>query len=399
MSRIMIIDDDLTCLNLAKAALEMTHDIQLVQSGEKALYMLNRMLTMPDLILLDVEMPEMSGFQVIKKIKESPVTNSIPVIFLTALTDATLEYNGLLLGAIDYIFKPFSPALLQKRVQLHLTLIEQTKTLEKYNRSLETIVTEKTESVYNLQRSIIYSISDLIQKKDGYTGSHTKRVSMYMEIMLKALVETGTADFIVTEDVEIIALSSQLHDVGKIAIPDQILLKQGKLEADEFEYMKRHASTGSDAIIKSIVFQSASTEERKRYLSMDEVELIKLVRLTAENVFLKYALDMARYHHEKWNGNGYPDGLSGEKIPFVARVLAVMDVYDALRSKRPYKEPFAHEMAVEIIKEESGVSFDPSIVAVFLAVEPKIDEAYRAMNGLYDDTDNTHITRIAKTYN
>lgn len=398
MSKIMIIDDDLTCLNLAKAALEMTNDIQLVQSGEKALYMLNRLPTIPDLILLDVEMPEMSGFQVIKKIKENPVTNSVPVIFLTALTDATLEYNGLLLGAIDYIFKPFSPALLQKRVQLHLTLIEQTKTLENYNKSLETIVSEKTESVYNLQRSIIYSISDLIQKKDGYTGSHTKRVSLYIEILLNALVEKGAADFIVPEDVEIIALSSQLHDVGKIAIPDQILLKQGKLEADEFEYMKRHASTGSDAIIKSIVFQSASTEERMRYLSMDEVELIKLVRLTTENVFLKYALDMARYHHEKWNGKGYPDGLSGEKIPFVARVLAVMDVYDALRSKRPYKEPFAHEMAVEIIKEESGVSFDPSIVAVFLEVQAKIDAAYRAMSGLYDDTDNTHVTRLAKTY-
>lgn len=398
MAKIMIIDDDLTNLNLAKAALEMTHDIQLVQSGEKALYMLNRLLTMPDLILLDVEMPGLSGFQVIKKLKESPITNSIPVIFLTALTDATLEYNGLLLGAIDYIFKPFSPALLQKRVQLHLTLIEQTKTLEKYNQSLESIVSEKTESIYNLQRSIIYSISDLIQKKDGYTGSHTKRVSLYMEILLKALVERNAAGTIEPHEVEVIALSSQLHDVGKIAIPDQILLKQGKLEEDEFEYMKRHASTGSDAIIKSIVFESSSTEERDRYLSMDEVELIKLVRLTTENIFLKYALDMARHHHEKWNGKGYPDGLVGEKIPFVARVLTVMDVYDALRSKRPYKEPFSHEKAVGIITEESGVSFDPAIVSVFLEVEEKINEAYHDLSGLYGETDNMHVKYLADAY-
>jgi response regulator RpfG family c-di-GMP phosphodiesterase len=225
--------------------------------------------------------------------------------------------------------------------------------IERFNKELQSEVDRQTKSIRNLQKAIVYSMSDLIEKKDGYTGVHTRRVSEYVSILLRELVRRGyqfTELEIPTEsEIQRIAESSLLHDMGKIAIPDNILLKNGKLTSDEFNVMKSHSMTGADSLQKSMQFAD-------------------------DNDFLKSAFVMAKHHHEKWDGNGYPDGKKENDIPLLARVIAIADVYDALRSRRSYKEPFSREKAKSIILEERGVHFDPDLVDVFLAVEPEFDE-------------------------
>ncbi|MDR2733622.1 MAG: HD domain-containing protein [Spirochaetota bacterium] len=225
--------------------------------------------------------------------------------------------------------------------------------IERFNKELQSEVDRQTKSIRDLQRAIVYSMSDLIEKKDGYTGAHTRRVSEYVSILLRELVRRG---YQLTEsEIQKIAESSLLHDMGKIAIPDNILLKDGKLTDDEFAVMKSHSMTGADSLQKSMQFAE-------------------------NNDFLKNAFVMAKYHHEKWNGSGYPDGKKENEIPVLARVIAIADVYDALRSQRPYKAPFSREKAKSIILEENGLQFDPELVDVFLAVEPEFDEFCTAIH-------------------
>lgn len=340
MYKIMIVDDNITNLTIAKSALESYYSIMPVTSGEKALKLLKIMKELPDLILLDIDMPGLNGFSVISKLKTTDKVSDIPVIFLTAQDDNVSELEGLSLGAIDYIKKPFSIPLLKKRIELHFKIIEQNKSLEEYNINLEDIVAKKTKTILELQYAIITTVSDLIGKRDGYTGEHVTRTQRYVEILTREMINRGYGETLTEKDVDIIALTSKLHDVGKIAIPDKVLLKDRKLDVDEFEYMKMHTTIGAEAIEKSM-------------------------RLTKENDFLKYALQMARSHHEKWDGTGYPEGIAGKDIPLVARIMAVADVYDALVSKRQYKEPMSHEEAVEIILKGNGTCFDPVIVKIF----------------------------------
>jgi response regulator RpfG family c-di-GMP phosphodiesterase len=219
--------------------------------------------------------------------------------------------------------------------------------IERFNKELQSEVDRQTESIRNLQKAIVYSMSDLIEKKDGYTGEHTRRVSEYVAILLRELVRRGHK--LTESEIQRIAESSLLHDMGKIAIPDSILLKNGKLTDEEFEAMKSHSTTGADSLEKSMQFAK-------------------------DNDFLKNAFIMAKHHHEKWNGGGYPDGKKEKDIPFLARVITIADVYDALRSERPYKAPFSREKAKSIILEEKGRQFDPELVEAFLAVEPQFDE-------------------------
>jgi len=219
--------------------------------------------------------------------------------------------------------------------------------IERFNKELQSEVDRQTESIRNLQKAIVYSMSDLIEKKDGYTGGHTRRVSQYVAILLHELVRRGHQ--FTESEIQRIAESSLLHDMGKIAIPDSILLKNGKLTDEEFDAMKSHSTTGADSLQKSMQF-------------------------ARDNDFLKNAFVMAKHHHERWNGSGYPDGKKENEIPLLARVIAIADVYDALRSERSYKMPFSREKAKEIILEENGRLFDPELVDVFLAVEPEFDE-------------------------
>lgn len=341
--RIMVIDDNVANLNIARMALEEMYDVVLIPSGEKALSLMGKVV--PDLILLDVEMPGLTGFDVIKQLKESPnPISEIPVIFVTAKDDNNSEFEGLNLGAVDYITKPFSFPLLQKRVELHLSLIKQQQQLQDYSNNLEMMVEEKTRVIKELQYAIVHVLSDMVERRDGSTGGHLVRTQNYLRVLLKAVRDENLyADELAGIDFDEFVQASQLHDVGKMSIPDHILLKPGKLSKEEFEEMKKHTTIGEDAI----TYAMSSVQEKK---------------------FLSIASSFAGAHHERWDGTGYPKGLKGLEIPIEGRLMAIADVYDALISERPYKKPFPHPRAVEIILEESGTHFDPALIEVFKTV-------------------------------
>jgi len=346
---IVMVDDDLTNLNVARNNLSGVYSIVTVPSGAKLFSLLDKI--SPALILLDIEMPEMNGYEVIKKLKANGSTAHIPVIFLTAKIDPASEIEGLSLGAVDYITKPFSRDLLIKRINLHLLIEKQKKELLNYNLSLESEVGKQTQAVMELQNAIIQIIAELVECRDSVTGGHIGRTQYYINILVDFLVEHDVyADELSTWDTNLFAMSSQLHDVGKITIRDDILMKPGKLTDDEFEEIKSHTISGVD-IIKRI-------EEN-----------------TTESEFLMYAAALAGSHHEKWDGTGYPYGLKGAEIPLQGRIMALVDVYDALTNDRPYKEAFTHEDAVEIIRDSNGTHFDPLITNVFLLHEKEFKDA------------------------
>ncbi|MDR2104135.1 MAG: response regulator [Deferribacteraceae bacterium] len=343
---IILVDDNITTLTIGKDALSPYYEVFTVPSGEKLFKILTNVA--PDLILLDIEMPEMDGYDVIKVLKGDKKTEDIPVIFLTAKGDQGSELQGFNLGAIDYISKPFSTPLLLKRIEVHLLVSSQKKQLELYNTDLQKMVGEKTKTVVELQNALFRILSEVVEYRDDNTGSHVMRTQKFYNILLNGLVESDVyTEEISKWDIELVVLSSQLHDIGKVGIRDNILLKPARLTAEEFDIMQQHAVIGANMIERI----EKSTSERK---------------------FIKHAKLMAGTHHEKWDGSGYPIGLSESSIPLQGRIMAVVDVYDALISERPYKPPFTHEKAVEIIKESSGTHFDPQIVKVFLKVADRL---------------------------
>ena len=346
---IVMVDDDLTNLNVARNNLAGVYNIVTVPSGAKLFGLLNKI--SPALILLNIEMPEMNGYEVIKKLKANGNTAHIPVIFLTAKIDPASEIEGLNLGAVDYITKPFSRDLLIKRINLHLVIEKQKKELLNYNLSLESEVGKQTQAVLELQNAIIAIIAELVECRDSITGGHIGRTQIYITLLVDFLIEHEVyADELTTWDTNLFAMSSQLHDVGKITIRDDLLMKPGKLTDDEFEEIKSHTTSGLD-IIKKI-------EEN-----------------TTESEFLMYAAALAGSHHERWDGTGYPHGLKGDEIPLQGRIMALVDVYDALTNDRPYKEALTHEEAVDVIKEGNGSHFDPFITNVFLMHEKEFKDA------------------------
>ena len=292
-------------------------------------------------------MPEMDGYEAIKRIKSNPDTKNVPIVFLTAKTEAANELEGLSLGAIDYITKPFSPPLLLKRIEVHLLVEEQKNELKNYNENLMEMVKEKTKTVVNLQNAILKTVAEMVECRDDITGAHIERTQNYLQTLLEKIIEKGLyKDQVSSWDINIFVQSSQLHDVGKIMIKDSILQKPGKLTPEEFEEMKAHTIFG-------------------------EMIINKISKSAVEDVFLRHAKVFAISHHEKWDGTGYPVGLAGEDIPLEGRLMAIADVYDALVSSRPYKKAFSHEKAVEIICEGKGSHFDPTLIDVFLSVEDK----------------------------
>ncbi len=363
-TRIMVIDDNVTNLNIARMALEELYEVILIPSGEKALKLFEKIT--PDLILLDVDMPGMNGFDVITKIKESPSpTKDIPVIFVTAKDDNKSEFEGLNLGAVDYITKPFSFPLLLKRVELHLALVKQQRELHNYSQNLEKMVDEKTKVISELQYAIVHVLSDMVERRDGSTGGHLIRTQHYLKVLLEAVQkECIYPDELSDIDVNLFLHASQLHDVGKMSIPDNILLKPGKLTPEEFEIMKKHTTLGENAIR----YAMSSVQEKK---------------------FLEIAASFAGSHHEKWNGTGYPRGYFERQIPIEGRLMAIVDVYDALISERPYKKPFTHEKAVGIIEEDSGTHFDPLLINVFL----KIADTFKTIAQTYTNDSTFNLER------
>ena len=341
--KIIMVDDDRTNLTVASEMLGDKFTTFTVTSGKKLFGLLEKV--MPDIILLDVEMPEMSGYEVIKVLKNSEKHAHIPVIFLTSLIDPENEVTGLSLGAVDYLYKPFARELLLKRIEIHLLMEYQKRELKRYTDDLEGMVFEKTQTVFELQNAILKTVAELVECRDNITGGHIERTQNYLKLLITRLLESGTyADELSTWDIDLLVMSSQLHDVGKISVKDCILMKPGKLTREEFAEMQRHTEFG-----RKIIERIGGN--------------------TSENAFLEHAKILAGSHHERWDGSGYPDGLKGEEIPLQGRLMAVVDVYDALTNKRPYKEALTHQEAVEIIKEGAGTLFDPKIVGIFLKHE------------------------------
>lgn len=345
--KIVLVDDDITNLTIGKNALSDIYDVLTVPSGEKFLSIVEKI--EPDLVLLDVNMPEMDGYEVLKRLKQNEKTAEIPVIFLTAQSDIDSELTGLDLGAVDYIYKPFAPRLLRTRIKSHLQFSEQQLILKRYNEDLQGMVEEQTKTVLDLKNAVLNVVAELVEYRDEVTGVHIARTQEFLRAMLIYMVKNNVYTSEVSEwDTTFFIQSSQLHDVGKIMIKDSILQKPGKLTFEEFEEMKKHTEYGA-RIIDTIA------------------------QRTNEKRFLKFARSFAISHHEKWDGSGYPYGLQGNDIPLEGRLMAIGDVYDALISERPYKNAISHEEACKIIIEGRGTHFDPVMVDVFLSVKDEFE--------------------------
>jgi putative two-component system response regulator len=342
--RIMMVDDNEANLAMGKNMLRTFYDVYPLLSAKKLFELLDKVA--PDLILLDIQMPDMSGYDTIRKLKADARFADTPVIFLTAMTDEGSELEGLSLGACDYIYKPFSAALLLKRIENQLTLSDQRQALEDYSKNLEEKVMEKTSQILDLRNAVMDVVAEIVEYRDDATGGHVYRTQRYIELLCKKLLETGlyaqeTRDW----NLSYLVPSAQLHDVGKIGIPDCILKKPGPLTTEEFDEMKDHTIIG--------------------------VEIIERIEEnTEEHDFLRHAKVIAGTHHEWWDGSGYPMGLMGTMIPLEGRLMAIADVYDALISRRPYKEPFTCEEANSIIEGGAGTHFDPELVELFKELEP-----------------------------
>ena len=353
--RIIIVDDDMTDLTICRDMLKTFYDVTPVATSAKMFELLEKIPV--DLILLDVEMPEMSGYETIQKLKNDSRFNAIPVIFLTATNNKASELEGFDLGAADYILKPFFAPLLLRRIHNLLLLEQQKKDLQDsraaikdYADNLEQKVSEKTKEVTDLQNTILNTIADLVEFRDELTGGHIARTQLYLKKLTEELILQGKyADETTDWNMEIFLSSAPLHDVGKIAISDLILNKPGKLNNEEFEIMKTHVTVGIDA-------------------------LEKIMRNSKKHVFLNYALLIAGTHHEKWDGSGYPMGLKGRNIPLEGRLMAIADVYDALTTVRPYKKAFTHDEASTIIEEGAGTHFDPVLVEVFKTIKDDFEQ-------------------------
>jgi putative two-component system response regulator len=337
-------------LNAGKDILKDLYNVFPIPSGKKFFELLEKV--SPDLILLDIEMPEMDGYEVIKKLKADEKTAGIPVIFLSAHIDPGHELEGLGLGAVDYVFKPFSPILLIRRIENHIFMASRQKELKKNNENLQAMALERTGQ--DLQNSIMNAIAELVEFRSGEPNGHIVRVQKYLRLLVERLIaEKIYADEIADWNPAFLVPASRLHDIGKIRIDNSLLNKPGKYSPEEFELVKNHAGWGAK-IIETI---ETGTEEHS---------------------FLSHAKIFAASHHEKWNGTGYPLGLAGLGIPLQGRLMAIVDVYDALISKLPYKEPFPPEEAKEIIVSERGLHFDPLLTDIFESLSGKFAEIAEA---------------------
>lgn len=335
-STILVVDDIETNIDILLETLGDEYDIRVALDGESALE--NVAEDKPDLILLDIMMPGMDGYEVCRRLKDDPFTHDIPVIFLTAMSEAQNEAKGLALGAVDYVTKPFSPELVKARVSNHLEL-------KKHQDHLQELVALRTKELALTREVTIYSLASLAETRDPETGGHILRTQRYVRALARQLKMVPMFEKILTDEmIDLLYNSAPLHDIGKVGVADSILLKPGELTDEEFAEMKNHTIYGRNA------------------LKVAEEKL-------GENSFMKHARLIAYTHHEKWDGSGYPNGLKGEEIPVSARLMAIADVYDALISKRVYKPPFSHAKALEIITKDSGTHFDPVMVENLLMIE------------------------------
>lgn len=300
-----------------------------------------------DLLLLDLSMKDLDGYELLGELKLRDKIKDIPVILVTEKSDENL-YKGFELGAVDYVVKPINPILLNARIKNNIIVRQSQNFLRDKNKYLEMEIDRRTKEVALVQEVSIMAMASLAETRDNETGQHILRTKLYVKELANLLSKDNKyKNYLTKENIDLMVASSPLHDIGKVGIPDNILLKPGPLTKEEFEIMKTHTTIGKEAIVRA--------------------EKI----LNKQETFLKLAKEIAHYHHEKWSGKGYPEGLSGEEIPISARIMAVADVYDALTSKRVYKEAFSHDESVEIILNESGRQFDPGVIKAFIQLKDK----------------------------
>lgn len=354
LPKILVVDDLVENAKLIENLLRPKgFDLTSAYSGREALQRVEE--SPPDVILLDLVMPEMDGFEVCQILKQNPNTHHIPIIIVTGMTEREANIQAIEAGADDFLRKPFDSQLLEARIRssvkskmLQDKIFEYQRELEMHNENLENVVKERTTQVLRTQQVTVFSLAKLAESRDTDTGEHLERMRCYAREVAHELVQAGTCSSTLDEGfAERIFESSPLHDIGKVGIPDRILLKPGRLTKDEFKIMKTHTVIGGDTL------KAADAE-------------------AGTNSFLAMGCDIAYLHHEKWDGSGYPRGLKGPEIPISSRIVAVGDVYDALTSKRPYKEPFSHEKSMGIIIEGRGSHFDPAVVDAFVAREEAI---------------------------
>jgi len=339
---ILVVDDNATNLAVAEKTLENNYLVITLSSAVKMFAALEKI--KPDLILLDINMPETDGFEAIKRLKSNDLYSEIPVIFLTGHSETEIEARGIELGAVDFIIKPFSVPVLVNRIKNHLHIDELIR-----ERTAQ--LSERTAQLARLQNGIVFTLADVIENRDKNTGGHIDRTTKYIKILIDALMERRLfSDEIQSWNLDSAISSARLHDLGKIVIPDFILNKPAKLTEEEFEVIKTHPGAG-ERIIDNMESRTGNAE------------------------FLQYAKLFTAYHHEKWDGTGYPYGLKEYNIPLHGRIMAIVDVYDALTAERPYKKGVSNEEAIRIIGDSAGSHFDPQIAAAFCEIKDKLESA------------------------
>ncbi len=340
---VLVVDDTKTNIDILVDALHGEYEVSVAMNGKSALQIVKT--DPPDLILLDIMMPDMDGYEVCRRIKNEPETSGIPIIFITSMSEIQNKTKGFELGAVDYITKPFDVLEVKARVKTHLSLTLARRELANQNIILDKKVKERTKELAITQDVIIFSMALMAEYRDPVTGGHIKRTQNYVKALAEHLRHHEKfSNFLNNNTIELLYKSAPLHDIGKVAVRDEILLNPGKLLGEGFDKMKKHTTYGRDAILAA---------EKK----------------LGNTSLLRFALEIAYTHHEKWDGTGYPQGLKGEKIPISGRLMAIADVYDAYISKRSYKPSHPHEEAVKLILENKGKHFDPDMVDVFIEIE------------------------------
>ena len=340
---ILIVDDSPDNLSLMAGLLLNHYTVKTAIAGSQVMKI--AITEQPDVILLDIMMPDLDGYEVCRRLKADSLTSQIPVIFLTSKTDPESEQLGMTVGAVDYIMRPVTPSILLSRVKAHFMVAANAKTMRINNEYLEFEVSKRTRQMAALQNVTILALASLAETRDSETGNHLKRTQYYMELLCKYLRrQPRFTDFLSPERIQFMIQCAPLHDIGKVGIPDRILLNPGRYQPSEFEIMKTHCELGRHAIANA---QASAPQDGE---------------------FFEIAKQIIYSHHEKWDGSGYPLGLVEEAIPIPARLMALADVYDALICRRVYKAGMSHEQAVQIIRDGRGKHFDPDVVDAFLAL-------------------------------
>jgi putative two-component system response regulator len=353
--RIMVVDDQPVNLKLMEEVLsEHGFSVSSFPRGRLALAAATK--NPPDLILLDVTMPEMDGFEVCRRLRSDPALSKIPVIFLSALEETKDKLEAFKSGGVDFITKPFDAEEIRARIEIQVKLRDLQDKVDRHNWELEQLVRLQVMEIAAAQMATIFALAKLAESRDEATGKHLERVQLLCRVLANEMRSNPKFSNTLTEDfVDNLFHSSPLHDIGKVAIPDAILLKPGALTEEEFAVMKTHAAVGAET-------------------------LVLVLEMHPANEFIRMGIEIARSHHEKFNGSGYPSGLAGDDIPICARIMAVADCYDALRSKRCYKKARPHDETRDIIVQESGSHFDPDVVSAFCNVQESCRQVFERLS-------------------